>query len=282
MKIYDCFTFFNEFDLLELRLKELYDHVDHFVLVEGNTTFTNIEKPYYFEENQQRFAPYLDKIIHVRAQMPKHADAWANETFQRNSINDGIVDANEDDIVIISDIDEIPRPSVVDSMREDADVKIWGLRTPLFYFKFNHMLVTGSVYTTWIMAGRAGVMMPADDFRRQRFALNGFPLNHNADGIRLVEHAGWHFSYLGDAEFVATKIRSFSHTETNRPDVIDNIDLERSIADGNGLGPSPAERFVGITLDDYFPQTVVRNPEQYTKYISTNTTNSAWDFLPRL
>jgi beta-1,4-mannosyl-glycoprotein beta-1,4-N-acetylglucosaminyltransferase len=84
MKIYDCFTFYNELDLLELRLQELYDHVDHFVLVEANRTFQNNSKPFYFGENQHRFARYMDKIIHIQVNdMPESTDAWGREAHQR-------------------------------------------------------------------------------------------------------------------------------------------------------------------------------------------------------
>ena len=72
MGIYDCFIFFNELDLLEIRLSELYNYVDYFVIVEANKTFKGKSKPFYFEENKQKYKKYLDKIIHVKVyDMPK-------------------------------------------------------------------------------------------------------------------------------------------------------------------------------------------------------------------
>jgi hypothetical protein len=238
MKIYDCFTFYNELDLLELRFAELYDHVDHFVLVEANRTFQNNLKPFYFGENQHRFAQYMDKVIHIQVDdMPTDTDAWGREAHQRNSIARGIADADAEDIIIVSDLDEIIRPSTVDAMRTDSENSIWGLRMPLFYFKFNYMLTTtDSIYTTWAMACRKQILTEAEDLRRNRFALNGFALNHNVNGIRMMEHAGWQFSYLGDTEFAKSKIQSFAHVETNRPEVIDSLDIEQSVANGDGLG----------------------------------------------
>ncbi|MDN3719828.1 hypothetical protein QW131_13210 [Roseibium salinum] len=70
MKLYDCFVFHNEFDLLELRLREMGDHVDHFVLVEANQTQRGGAKPYYFDENRERFAPWADKIIDLQIAFP--------------------------------------------------------------------------------------------------------------------------------------------------------------------------------------------------------------------
>ena len=110
MKLYDCFTFYNELDLLELRLAELYDTVDHFVIVESNQTFTNRPKPFLFEENRERYARWLDKIIHIKVEdMPGSDNPWDNETHQRNSIMRGLADADANDIVFISDVDEVLR-----------------------------------------------------------------------------------------------------------------------------------------------------------------------------
>lgn len=283
MKIYDCFTFYNELDLLELRLEELYDHVDYFVLVEANRTFQNNEKPMYFAENQHRFAKWMDKIQHIYVEdMPVDTDAWGREAHQRNCIARGIVDADDNDIIIVSDLDEILRPETIDMMRSDDANVIWGLRMPLFYFKLNHMLTTtDSTYTTWGMACRKRFYTNAEDLRKQRFSLNSFGYNHNQSGIHMMEHAGWQFSYFGNTEFARSKIQSFAHVETNKPEVLESIDVERSVANGDGLGPNPIERFAAMHLDDYFPKTVRANTERWASWIVTDTKHSVWEFLPK-
>lgn len=281
MKIYDCFPFYNELDLLELRLTELYDYVDHFVLVEGNTTFTDLPKPFYFDNNKDRFAPFLDKIIHIKVEdMPHSSDAWVNDVFQRNAINRGIVDADENDIIIISDLDEIVRPETVNEIRNDTTNQVWGLRMPLFNFKFNYMLTTADKYSVWAMAGRKSVMVPADEFRQQRFQLQSFPYNYNENGIRIMEHAGWQFTYLGDTDFARNKIKSFAHTETNKPEIIDLLDVDRSIANGDGIYHHPDYKFSPVKLDAYFPKTIQNNAELYSSRILVGATKSAVDFLP--
>lgn len=281
MKIYDCFTFYNELDLLELRFKELYAHVDHFVLVEGNTTFTDIPKPFYFEENKERFSAFMDKIIHIKVEdMPHSPNAWVNDVFQRNAINRGIVDADDDDIIMVSDLDEIIRPETVDEMRADPTTQIWGLRMPLFNFKFNYMLVTADKYSVWGMAGRKSVMVPADQFRQQRFQLQNFSYEYNENGIRIMEHAGWQFTYLGDTDFARNKIKSFAHTETNKPEIVNQLDVDRSINNGDGIYHHPDYKFSPVLLDAYFPQTIRNNQELYADRIVQGATKSAVDFLP--
>ena len=118
--IYDCFSFFNELDLLEIRLNTLDKVVDKFVLVEAPWTHTGHKKPLYFEENKQRFAPFLNKIIHIVASDPptsptatERENAWIRENWQRNQIARGLTDAKPEDVLIIADLDEIPKPKTI-------------------------------------------------------------------------------------------------------------------------------------------------------------------------
>ena len=108
--IYDTFLFFNEFDLLDIRLHELDAVADKFVLVEATRTHSNQTKPLYYAENRERYAAFHDKIIHVVVDdTPDTADAWAIERFQRDAILRGLTRCRPDDLILMSDVDEIPR-----------------------------------------------------------------------------------------------------------------------------------------------------------------------------
>ncbi|MBR5913339.1 MAG: hypothetical protein IKZ58_03100, partial [Selenomonadaceae bacterium] len=116
MKVYDCFTFYNEFELLELRLKSLWDMVDYFVLVEADKTQNNVPKPFLFGERISEFKEFLPKIRHIPMRMNfdyKGAGDWTLENEQRNSIVYGLTDASPDDLIFISDLDEIPSPDII-------------------------------------------------------------------------------------------------------------------------------------------------------------------------
>ena len=116
MKVYDCFTFYNEFELLELRLKSLWDVVDYFVIVEADKTHTNKPKPFYFLERQGDFKEFFPKIRHLPVKMNvpfKGTGDWSIENAQRNAIMYGLEDAAPDDLIFISDLDEIPAPDVL-------------------------------------------------------------------------------------------------------------------------------------------------------------------------
>ena len=107
---YDCFMFNHELDLLEIRLNEMNDYVDHFVLVECTQTHRAGTKPLYYDINKARFNKFKDKIIHVivKDHLPPN-DLWAIEHYQRNQILRGLKGCSPNDIVMVSDLDEIIR-----------------------------------------------------------------------------------------------------------------------------------------------------------------------------
>jgi hypothetical protein len=281
MKIYDCFPFRNELDLLDLRLSELYDHVDYFVMVEATTTFQSDPKPLYLKDNWERYAKYHDKMIHVVVDdAPGDPDAWVNDIFQRNSIMRGLVDADPEDLIIVEDADEILRPEVIDHMRANPK-DIMGFRVPYFNFKLNYMLHSNvEAYHVWSVACKRKFLEEPDAFRGTRFQLTQLPYNYEDDSMRIYEHAGWHFTYLGDTDFVKTKIRSFAHTELNNDQVLNAINVEDMMNRGVGFNPQDPRPFVKVKLDEYFPKTLLNNTECYSKYI-VDADKPAQDFLPK-
>ena len=108
MAIYDCFTFYNEYELLLWRLKILWDVVDTFVIVEGNSTFQNKPKDFNFLKNRALFAPYEAKIryVPIREKMPYDSN-WSIEIYQRNAIKDALAGCGDDDIILHSDVERI-------------------------------------------------------------------------------------------------------------------------------------------------------------------------------
>ena len=124
-KLIDCFTFFNELDLLEIRLKYLYEIVDYFIIVEADTSFNGEMKQMLFKDNMDRFAPFKEKIIFVPIKMKyfehERGVAWKREEYQRNCIQEGIVKLNlkDTDLVLISDIDEIPNKNILIDLKNN-------------------------------------------------------------------------------------------------------------------------------------------------------------------
>ena len=106
MKIYDCFSYWDEDLLLDLRLNILNEHVDYFVIVEGNKTSQNNSKKLRF--NIKKFSKFKNKIIYIPVEdMPDGDNPYLRENFQRNCITRGLSNASNEDLVIVSDLDEI-------------------------------------------------------------------------------------------------------------------------------------------------------------------------------
>ena len=134
MKIYDCFSYWDEDLLLDLRLNILDEYVDYFVIVEGNKTWQNNSKKLRFDIN--KFSKFKNKIIYVPVEeMPKGDNPYLRENFQRNCIIRGLQNSFKDDLIIISDLDEIPNPEVI--VNFNIKMKFAALKQEHFYYKVN-------------------------------------------------------------------------------------------------------------------------------------------------
>ena len=112
-KLYDCFCFFNEEMLLQLRMDTLWDHVDYFVISEANYTHKGHPRKTVFDIN--KFEKYKSKIRYqVLEKRPDGMNEfWKNENFIRNNITSGLYDSKPEDLILISDLDEIPNPKKI-------------------------------------------------------------------------------------------------------------------------------------------------------------------------
>lgn len=248
--IYDCFTFFNELDLLEIRLNILDDVVDKFVLVEATKTFSNINKPLYFEENKERFKKFENKIIHIIVNdYPVYDTAWTYEYHQRNCIARGLTNCKENDVILISDLDEIPNPDKIKKYKDYPGVNVFKQR--MFYYYLNNIDLKEPY---WIDSSTR--MLNYSEFTKN---------NSSAQKIRfikgfLIENGGWHFSYLGGTEKIIEKIKSFSHQEYNSSEYTDLIKIKQRVENGQDLYSNKHEkRYAGIIIDKSFPKYIVDN-----------------------
>lgn len=205
--IFDCFMFSNEWDCLEIRLHELSGVVDRFVLVEGDLTFQGNPKPLEFEQRMDEFSDW--PIIHVAVtDQGKWPDSgpWEREAHQRNSMIRGFTEAAEEDMVMVSDADEIPRPSAVkeaEQRLEQGSFQV-GFEQTLYFYQVNNRCQMPWHGTQAMTA--AGCRMRNPEGARSARSITDE-----------VEDAGWHFCNLGDVDWLIGKIESFSHTEVNEP-----------------------------------------------------------------
>lgn len=283
--------------MLEVRLNELYDHVDFFVISEANTTHAGNPKPYNFLDNKERYKPFLDKIIHVPVtDMPgvkpgQHdkSDCMFNDRHQRNCLARGTIDADMNDVIIVSDCDEIPRGSVIDFIRQDMDHDIWGFRVPCFHFKFNYMWTDPLQHTLQNLAATKAKSLQYNNYSDMRHYALQHPFQRpegwNRDRELVVHHAGWHFTTMGDGNHAANKMKEFAHIEFRREDLFGDFtkkyDVEGQIA--KNAGPIGLEhhckRVDPVILDEYFPKYILENKERWSHHILTTGVKTVEDFL---
>jgi hypothetical protein len=271
MRVFDCFPFYNEFTLLEIRLEELWDTVDYFVIAEANTTHQSRDKSFYLQDRWSNYEKYHSKIRHIMIDdMPRNPNTWENEGFQRFCLGRGLYDIQPDDIICVSDCDEIPRPSTLEYIRNDPeDYERYLLGMPLFYFKFNNMMTKPVVKQTNIKVTRGRAFVNP---HWERTSFNYIP------GVKELEHGGWHFTYLGNSNFAVNKIQSFAHIETNISEIIEKINVEKMVQEKVGLGwDQHSEKFEHVKLDSYFPTTILNNQKKYQHLIVNNADLTVYD-----
>lgn len=248
--IYDCFTFFGELDLLEIRLTELSHVVDKFVIVESPITFAGQKKPMVLWENQRRFKDWLDRIIYVGVPDRPEGGAWGREAFSRNCISVGLKDAKSGDTILISDLDEIPRPKAMQT---------WEPR-------FGPCRLKQSMYSFWLNCASdepwAGTVITTKEFL-DRWTPHS--MRHHPREFRILKKGGWHFSYMGGEEAIRIKIEASIHQELNIPEYNNPRNIQDSLTGQDLFGRGIKYKFVPI--DGNFPLAIRNNLERYKHLI---------------
>jgi len=200
--IVDYSLFFDEFDMLEIRLHELADVVDRFVILECTMTFSGKPKPLEFiKYSGTRFDAFSDRLDVVCLKAVPLGDAWAVETYHRDQLM-GPSSFGSDDIVILSDADEIPCAEWVRKLPELLQ---------------SHNVIGGhqDLYWYWLNCRRQDDWVAGTRATRR----NRLEQAHPGQSLRKAGSydggwSGWHFSYMGD---IQKKLASFAHTELDRP-----------------------------------------------------------------
>ena len=134
--IYDCVPFFNELDILKLRMQIMAPYVDFFVIEEASVTFSGEPKRMIFAENRQLFAEFEEKIRYVAVENSPLEGVTTHERdkFQKNQLIRGLSDCRPEDIIIFSDVDEIPNPKTLVRLIEAFEPgKVYHLAQRMFY-----------------------------------------------------------------------------------------------------------------------------------------------------
>lgn len=254
--IYDCFTYNGECDLLKIRCEELKGLDVTHVLVESPWTFTGKPKDLKFPEVMSKFNDY--NILYIVVEdMPNNGNAWDNERWQRNAITRGIDNAKPDDLVIISDCDEIPNHHAILYYLANGWKESCALRMDMYSYYLNCLQGKG----TWDMARivRKSILDKAtpDEIR-------------NAGFQHSINIGGWHFTYQGGVNKIREKLESFSHTEVNTPLLNNEEVLKYKLEHGQSLWSSePDDLWEFVQIDHTFPQYLQENISQLQHMIKS-------------
>jgi len=281
--IYDCFTFFNELDLLEIRFNELYPYVDKFVLVEANKTFQNTPKPFYFEENKHLFKDFLDKVVHIKVTkyplfipLLNPFSTWKMEFHQRNQILKGLTSCKPNDLILLSDVDEIPCTEKI-TKHSNSITKITVLRQHMSAYFLNNRVVYTEESNMNKKEAEKGIwhgtlMIPYSKMTTpQKIRQQGMKRRKRVK-LDTIENAGWHFTYQGGVDKIITKLESFAHEELNKEEYKNRDQIFHKINNGIDLFNRNVEFNIDL-IDEKYPlyiQKIAKEKDHKLSYLIFN------------
>ena len=230
MKVYDCFLFNGENLVLEIRLNQLSKFVDHFVIVEFSETHSGIKKESLI--NKSLLNKFKNKIRYFYIDEKLNTlNAWKRESYQRNKISKGISDASDDDLIIISDLDEIPNLEKINLNKIDDHVYAFSQLHSMYKINlyrsikwFGSKICKKKILPNphWLRALK--VHKKYKPYRLDKlFDKTYYPK------FKIVEDGGWHLGWLMKTNEIIHKLSAYAHTEHNNTKYKDVNHINRCI-----------------------------------------------------
>ena len=270
MKIFDCFIFNNENLLTKIRLNTLNNYVDFFVICESGEDHMGRRKNYKFDIDAVE--EFKNKIIYLKLDnFPKNFSGWQRQDYQRDFLLKGLSKANDNDIIIFSDADEIPNLSCFSEHYKNKlkDGYVGIFLQYLYYYRLN---ILTSYENHW-EGSRVILKKNLKSFKKLRGVVlkNSFLPFWRFDKFKKsfkIDQGGWHFSYLMTAEEIANKISSSPHQEFNL-DKYKNIEqIKNKINNLEDLYERD-KKFKKIPMNNtYLPEYILHNKNIFKDWIS--------------
>jgi len=303
-KVYDLFMINSELDWLEIRLHELAHQVDYFVILEAEKTFTGLKKKMWFQEHMHEFKEFEDKIIYHVLEEPEpghpgHTNAtyepgtpeyeehaWIMERFQRNAMFSQVLPflpdgqaPRENDVIIVSDIDEIPRPATIQLLRECHFGRMTTLRSKFYYYGFQ-----------WLHRGQEWAHPQATTYHGPALTIPPHELRSlKPVSIRVPKseitdlwNAGWHCSScFSTIEEMLLKMKSFSHTNLNAEKFRNKERIVDRVRRGKDLWDRWFQWYVRVNRNEDVPLYVKENESKFGYMIDRDGENAGFvDYTP--
>lgn len=278
--IYDCIPFFNELDILKLRMHILAPYVDKFVIEEAAVTFSGESKPMIFAENRQLFVEFEDKILYVPVNdnPPELTTTHERDKYQKNQLIKALGNCSPDDIIIFSDVDEIPNPKALKEIIDNFDVdKVYHLAQRMFYCFLNMEEISGKLLSItgdfpevekkqWLGSKVCSFgKLPGEGIVYLREVSTSDP-----SSVRVAD-GGWHFGYMGGngeknvARRISEKVQAAAHQEYNEAKYLKEA-VDRLLC-GEDIFGRDAE-FIRVEIDETYPDYLREHMEEYDYLIA--------------
>jgi len=268
MAIYDCFQFFDEEHILDLRLNILNEFVDFFVMVESTTDHQGNSKKLNFD--LKKFRKFDNKIIYIvvddtsqAIKKPHIGGESLVEQHQRNSLMKGLKNCHDNDLIILSDVDEIPDLNKLNIFDKKNKYAVFSQR--MFNYKINLLNETENNWHGSKMCLKKNLKSP-QWLRNLKFKKYPFWRIDKPRNLQIIENGGWHFAYLQNTENISKKIKSFAHGEFNKPNFANPAIIKEKINMGKDIFDREIS-YKKVEIDNSFPKYIVDNKEKLKEWI---------------
>ena len=270
MKLIDCFMYFDEDMLLEIRLNTLSNYVDKFVIVEANIDHAGNKRVPKFDikkfkkfENKIRYFLIKDLPTHNNYYKKHWGPSWRRENLQRNALKLGYEDCAPNDLIMISDLDEIPDPKAISQFTDKYKLGCFVQKN--LCMKFNLLNITQPNWYGTRICKKKYLKSP-QWLREIKIKKRPFFKFYKPRFDKLILNGGWHFSYIKRADEIRQKLISFAEQQLNI-DKFNNVEtIEKKIKNQSDLFDRNYE-YKKIELDSSFPRYLTDNITNYEKFI---------------
>ena len=270
MKIFDCTTFYSEDLMMDVRFNVLNEYVHKFIVVESKFSHSGNKKKLNFDI--KKFSKFKNKIDYlVIEDLPKKVEnfkkdwesAHLRDQFQRNSLQRGYKESDDEDLIMISDIDEIPDPKKISEFNKKNHCACFMQKN--FQSKINLINITDKYWMGTKICQKKYLKNP-QWLRNIKTKKRPFWKVYKPKEPQLIFDGGWHFSFLKKPEGIKTKINSYSHQEFNSEKFTNIRNIEEKISKGVDLFERDI-KYQRVNVDESFPDYINNNKEKFKDWI---------------
>ena len=268
MAIFDCFQYFNEDHIADLRFNILDEYVDFFVVVESTVNHQGQARKLHFDKN--KYKKFQNKIVYIEVddtpdniKKPHTGGESLVEQHQRNSIMKGLNKSQDNDLIILSDVDEIPD---LNKLKVFDKNKYAVFSQKMFMYKLNLLNLNENNWHGSKICLKKNLKSP-QWLRNLKFKKYPFWRIDKQKNLQIIDNGGWHFAYLQDVKNISKKIKSFAHGEFNKAEIVSEKNIELKINQGEDV-LGRGYKIKKIEIDSSYPEYIINNKDKLKNWIA--------------